>query len=323
MNTARDHMREDMNKRPEQLQREADDVRSDMEHTVDELANQFSPGALINQAMGMVRGSGDSHFIHSLSTQIQNNPVPALLAGVSLTWLMTASKHPPAQGRSAGAHLDSMHSARDRLSSATDHARSSTAHMSQSDHDMKQRLNDSSHHMMDSARTGARSVRDHYDHMLQDQPLMLGALALAAGAALGALLPRTEAEDHAMGEVSDHQKEMVRQRAEGMKERAESKLEETLGSQRSPSEHTHRGTGEQGANRQSGADGMAIPASAGTGSAPAGTSGPPGSDLTAGAAQASDRTSEEEGVPVANPSSVPKHPDTIPPILNQRDGDKG
>lgn len=39
--------------------------------------------------------------------------------------------------------------------------------------------------------------------MLEDQPLVMGALAFAAGAALGATLPRTEQEDQLMGETAD------------------------------------------------------------------------------------------------------------------------
>lgn len=54
MSTARDYLKEDMEKRPEQLQREADEVRADMEHTVDDLMNRLSPDELINLADGGV-----------------------------------------------------------------------------------------------------------------------------------------------------------------------------------------------------------------------------------------------------------------------------
>jgi hypothetical protein len=39
--------------------------------------------------------------------------------------------------------------------------------------------------------------------MYQNQPLVAGALAFAAGAAIAAALPRTEQEDQAVGEISD------------------------------------------------------------------------------------------------------------------------
>jgi hypothetical protein len=41
------------------------------------------------------------------------------------------------------------------------------------------------------------------DRLLHEQPLMLGALGLAAGALIGALLPTTEAEDRFIGDMRD------------------------------------------------------------------------------------------------------------------------
>lgn len=346
MNTARDEIREDMHKRPDQLQREADDVRADMEHTVDELANQFSPGELINQAMGMFRGDGDAHFVRNLSTQIQNNPVPAILAGVGLTWLMTASKQPPANNAHSG-NSHPMQSAGDKLSSTADQARSSAQHITQGARDkqqhlaqgasdMKQRVSDGGHQVMDSARTGVRSARNRYDTMLQEQPLMLGAMAIAVGAALGALMPRTETVDRTMGEISDEQKQAVKHRADEMKEKAESRVEEKLDEQRTqmgssdsqggttPGVAAGTSTGASPSYSNPAADehrrDASSPSAHSQGQAPglkvnspaAGAAGPPGSEASAG--------SGKEGVPVANPSSVPDHPDTNPPILNDRDG---
>ncbi len=51
-----------------------------------------------------------------------------------------------------------------------------------------------------SARRGADVISDFYDR----QPLVVGALALAAGAALAGALPRTRTEDEYLGERSDH-----------------------------------------------------------------------------------------------------------------------
>ena len=301
MNTARDQIRDDMDKRPEQLQREADEVRVDMEHTVDELANQFSPGELINQAMVMFRGSGDAHFIRNLSTQIQNNPVPTILAGVGLTWLMTASKQPPERSapggpsrarQSAGQKLSHLaDQARGSTQQASESARQKQQHLAQGASDMKERLSDNSHQAMGSARSGARSVRDRYDTMLQEQPLMLGAMAIAAGAALGALIPRTKTEDQTLGEVSDEQKQVARHHAQEMKEQAESKVEEKLNEHRSQTARSPEKDAKAPTN--SGATGV----------------------------ESSTRTGEK-GVPVANPSSVPEHPATNPPSQNHSDDQK-
>jgi len=60
---------------------------------------------------------------------------------------------------------------------------------------------------IDARRAAAKQVRRGGD-MLSDaydsQPLVFGALALAAGAAIAGALPRSRVEDHYMGETSDH-----------------------------------------------------------------------------------------------------------------------
>ena len=45
----------------------------------------------------------------------------------------------------------------------------------------------------------------------RDQPLVLAGMGLAVGAAIGALLPRTRAEDQFMGDVSDEVKEQTKE----------------------------------------------------------------------------------------------------------------
>jgi hypothetical protein len=72
-----------------------------------------------------------------------------------------------------------------------------------------------------SSRTGSMrhmsSGSRGLEELAEAQPLLFGALGLALGAALGALLPRTEAEDRLMGEARDSMAERVGEAArEGM-----------------------------------------------------------------------------------------------------------
>lgn len=325
MSTARDYFQEDMHKKPEQLQREADDVRADVEHTVDELMNQFSPGELINQIITRFRSSGDSAFVQNLSTQIQNNPIPALLAGASLTWLMSASKQPPARGTgSAGNGLShGIASAKDSLSDATGQARSSTHQIKEgarerghqvaaSASDLKERVSSGSHQAVESARSGVRSARDNYQTLLTEQPLVVGALAIAAGAALGALFPRTSAEDRAMGEISDRQTQSLKQKAEGITEKAERKVEDKLqqhGADSGASSDKHSGERLNASNPGTETQGQSA-TSPSPAFPPAGASGPPGS--------AGVKASEpDRGAPPREASSAPEHPGANPPDNNR------
>jgi len=56
----------------------------------------------------------------------------------------------------------------------------------------------------------AASGREFMD-FCRDQPLVLAGIGLAVGAAIGAVLPRTEAEDQFMGDVSDQLKEQTKE----------------------------------------------------------------------------------------------------------------
>lgn len=51
---------------------------------------------------------------------------------------------------------------------------------------------------------GARRVQDQYERSLQENPLAVGAVALAAGAAVGLMLPSTRVEDRLMGETREN-----------------------------------------------------------------------------------------------------------------------
>jgi len=55
----------------------------------------------------------------------------------------------------------------------------------------------------DIAQNQARQARDTFNSLLDEQPLILGAIGLAVGAIIGAALPSTEQEDRLMGELSD------------------------------------------------------------------------------------------------------------------------
>ncbi len=71
----------------------------------------------------------------------------------------------------------------------------------QAGHAMRQ----AQHTAADVQQNAMRMSRDAI-RMLEDQPLVMGALAFAAGAALGATLPRTAQEDELMGEAADNLK---------------------------------------------------------------------------------------------------------------------
>lgn len=75
---------------PKELSREVEEARSQLERTVSELSDRFSPGELIDQALAMAREHG-GQFGRNLGSQVKDNPVPMILTGVGVFWMMLSS----------------------------------------------------------------------------------------------------------------------------------------------------------------------------------------------------------------------------------------
>ncbi len=111
----------------------------------------------------------------------------------------------------------------------------STSSMSERARDMTHGARDRMHESAGSARArvnelGHRSQEQYYrakdsvSHMIDEQPLLIGALGIAIGTILGAVLPSTRREDELMGskrdELLDRAKATAREQAEKVKESA-------------------------------------------------------------------------------------------------------
>jgi ElaB/YqjD/DUF883 family membrane-anchored ribosome-binding protein len=63
------------------------------------------------------------------------------------------------------------------------------------------------------AKQQARHVSEQAEHVWHENPLAIGAVALAAGAAVGLVLPRTSAEDRFMGDMRDRLLDAAQEKA--------------------------------------------------------------------------------------------------------------
>jgi hypothetical protein len=248
MSRVQEQFREDSNKAPKDLEHEIDGIRNHMEHTLDLLERKLSPGDIIDSVLNMVRGNGGG-FAQNLTTQVQNNPLPTLLTSVGLVWLMSASDRPPPRGNGFGddqAHRTmqgAMGSARnaarrvqegghdlgERAHELGERVSGAASQAGHSMHAMADSMRDSAHRAGESARRGVRRMEGQYEHLLEEQPLLLGALGFALGAALGAMVPRTEVEDELMGEYSDRVKHEVADEGREQYQRARDTAERVAG----------------------------------------------------------------------------------------------
>jgi len=72
-----------------------------------------------------------------------------------------------------------------------------------------EQIADTAERARQQASNAARQAKERAQSLIEDQPLLVGAIALAFGAALAALLPPTKAEDELMGNTSDSVKETL------------------------------------------------------------------------------------------------------------------
>lgn len=196
-------------------------------------------GALVLGTMGYGVGAMAKNAV----SVVKANPVPALLASTGLVWLYasrqdTAPVHQPgyAQGRTAYGSSASMYSTADYGGSSSEGLRDKASHLrdaaserashlregvsERASHlregashlrenvahklsDARERVGETAHHTADTVRHQADRAREGFSHMMEDKPLVVGAIALGIGALLGAALPVTRKEDELMGETGD------------------------------------------------------------------------------------------------------------------------
>jgi hypothetical protein len=125
---------------------------------------------------------------HGLVARIRNNPIPATLAGVGLTWLAFSS----AESR------EWEYSSRSRDASREGQG------LGESASQIASRTRESASDVTDSMRRMVRRRQNQLQHMVQDNPLLVGAGALMLGAAFGMAVPETDTENELMGEARDN-----------------------------------------------------------------------------------------------------------------------
>lgn len=233
---------------PDEIQQDIRQTRSQMDSTLDAIQQRLSPSHLMDEAIRYLRHGGGNEFAHNLNESIKRNPVPVTLMGIGLAWLMMSGKEGRyAPDRAGSSHLgermssmadtlgsamaagrdkladakESLSSAgssmRERLGQTSDRLSHASSRISDSASTTGDSLRESTRHearrLSGSARYSAQRARSGFDTMLHEQPLLLGALGVAVGAALGAMLPSTRQEDEIMGEARDQVAGEVKQQA--------------------------------------------------------------------------------------------------------------
>jgi gas vesicle protein len=253
---------------PEEIRRDIERTRANMEETVDELGERLNPHNLADEMWDKVR----SGTISQVTETFREHPIPLALMGLGLGWLAvenatrkTARSRTgpgtwaPAQGRrgpygpeavshddpdwphsgtgtrikqkvgeighrisEAGEHLaDRAHEKSDALQAgASEKTHEMRDRAAEKLGTVRERASDVTHRIADETRTRARSAREGFGNLLDENPLMVGALAFGVGLASGLAAPSTPVEERLMGPMSDTVKDEAKRLARDTSQRA-------------------------------------------------------------------------------------------------------
>lgn len=199
-------------KDPQTLEREIDLKRAEIGGTVAALERKLSPGELFERALGFARGNG-REFFDNLAYSVKSNPVPMVLTSVGLLWMM-ASQH-SGSSLASGAHADAStsHGLRDKAGELRARASGKLGDARERVGNTAHSASEGLHHASDALRQRAGDVREGFDAMMREQPLAIGAMGIALGALLGALLPPTRREDELLGDASERARQKAKELA--------------------------------------------------------------------------------------------------------------
>ena len=234
-----------------EIRAEIEDTRLEMGDTLSELGNRLEPGRLVDQAKENVReatigrveetAKGVSDMVMKT---IKSNPIPAAIAGTGLALLWvnrnsgnghgngngngysSAYRGNGYRGQESGGGLD--------VSRVGDVASGIGQNVGQTVGQVGETASQMTGDVIHRGRQTVGEVGWRLDSFMQASPLAMGAIALGAGAVVGALVPETHQERQVLGEASQKIGTTVRdtvgqvtQKAEETLDQAESKLSET------------------------------------------------------------------------------------------------
>lgn len=75
----------------EELERETRRTRGRLTATIEQLRVRMTPGQLIDQMIDYTREGPAAEFLRNLGREVRENPVPLVLIGIGVAWLMVAS----------------------------------------------------------------------------------------------------------------------------------------------------------------------------------------------------------------------------------------
>lgn len=256
------------NESPERIEDEIRGTRREIDRTLDALQSKLSPGQLLDQALSYMKDGG-GEFASNIGRTVSRNPVPVVLLGIGLTWLMCSdgSRRPRRDSddefadderRASRQVSDALHNyysdASGAVQGAAESVESGAARVREGIHDLRDAATGTIRTVAGGADDMARQAGDYAQsawhqgvrakdravRTLQDYPVLTGVLGLAAGAMAAALLPQTRQEDELMGPAADQLKRSTKETLQEAKQEAVDALHSAAEASKPPSQTAER-----------------------------------------------------------------------------------
>jgi len=77
---------------PAGIERDLAQTRSRLDATIDALERRLSPGTVVDQAIASVKETGGGELGRSLMLAVRDHPIPVVLIGIGIAWLMLSAR---------------------------------------------------------------------------------------------------------------------------------------------------------------------------------------------------------------------------------------
>lgn len=197
----------------DRIEQDLAQTRARMDRRLDALGDKLSPNQLVNDALAQVSGGDGADFTQTLIAKARANPIPAVLAGIGIAWLLASSQSKQRGGPDLPTRLRSAEAGVTRLkdehpdvhASRLDDARGQVLGVARTASDTaasySQRIKDALASATQSARETAHDLghRTGRGGSLAGNPIAMGGAAALVGLIVGAVVPVSEQEERALG----------------------------------------------------------------------------------------------------------------------------
>jgi ElaB/YqjD/DUF883 family membrane-anchored ribosome-binding protein len=178
-----------------ELEREAEAARARVSDTAESIRQKLSAGQLIDEFSELFAGGDLTGGLRNLKSQARENPLPIVLVGLGLAWLAFGKRTSSEHERAPSPGGDFMASSESLVSSMTSGAASVASRAADGVASTAAHLKDG----MLSVAQAPQGISNAATKYIDQEPLLLAAVGLVFGTAVGALLPTTALETEQLG----------------------------------------------------------------------------------------------------------------------------